>query len=315
MPFDQVPKVITSPPRHIRAEVAAARRCRRLRLRVNLNASSRQQGKNSVLWSFAGAKARRLTIALFGPGIGTLLPARLSLSAPGQTLYWAAAPGENYARAAFSLWYPNGTPPVRGVIVLVPGSNQDGRDQINDRAWRALAVRQNLALVGCYLADKPHPNMGLEAYAEASRGSGQALLDAIDAFGKQLNHPELAKARLLLWGMSAGGEFNYEFVAWRPDRVAGFIVNKGGIYYSDLLAAEARRVPGLFFVGGKDSQFRQDAIRRLLRINSVYGSNWTLIEEPAVAHAIGRSRELAETFFETVLAPEPVSASQSKPNR
>jgi len=23
-----------------------------------------------------------------------------------------------------------------------------------------------------------------------------------------------------MWGMSAGGQFNYEFVAWKPERVA-----------------------------------------------------------------------------------------------
>jgi pimeloyl-ACP methyl ester carboxylesterase len=32
--------------------------------------------------------------------------------------------------------------------------------------------------------------------------------------------------------MSAGGQFNYEFAAWKPDRVAAFVVNKGGIYYT-----------------------------------------------------------------------------------
>ncbi len=48
--------------------------------------------------------------------------------------------------------------------------------------------------------------------------------------------PEIAQAPLLLWGMSAGGEFNYEFVAWKPERVAAFVVNKGGIYYSALLS-------------------------------------------------------------------------------
>jgi hypothetical protein len=47
--------------------------------------------------------------------------------------------------------------------------------------------------------------------------------------------------------MSAGGQFNYEFVAWRPERVLAFVVNKGGIYYSALLPQAARNVPGILF--------------------------------------------------------------------
>ena len=149
---------------------------------------------------------------------------------------------------------------------------------------------------------------GAGTYADVSRGSGQALLDALKTFSRRTGRAELASAPVFLWGMSAGGQFNYEFVAWKPDRVAGFVVNKGGAYYSDVLAPEARDVPGLFFVGGKDLAFRQDAIRRLFRINRQAGANWTLIEEPTVGHEIGRSAEIAREFFASILAPEPASS-------
>ena len=89
------------------------------------------------------------------------------------------------------------------------------------------------------------------------------------------------------------------------DRVAGFIVNKGGIYYSDVLTPEARQVPGLFFVGGKDLQSRQDAIRRLFTINQQAGAAWSLIEEPAEAHTIGKSRQIARGFFADLMARHP----------
>ena len=49
----------------------------------------------------------------------------------------------------------------------------------------------------------------------------------IAKFSARSLHPEVASAPLLLWGMSAGGEFNYEFTVWKPERVAAFIVNKG----------------------------------------------------------------------------------------
>jgi pimeloyl-ACP methyl ester carboxylesterase len=111
----------------------------------------------------------------------------------------------------------------------------------------------------------------------------------------------LAEAPLLLWGMSAGGQFNYEFVAWKPERVLAFVVNKGGIYYSALLPPASRNVPGVLFVGGKDLEFRTNTIAGLFAVNRRAGALWAFAEEPSVAHIVGRSRDLALIFFEDVL--------------
>ena len=233
----------------------------------------------------------------------------------GKRLDWAAPTGMNFGHARFRLWYPDGIGRVQGVVVLAPGSNEDGRPQVDEWQWRAFAARNHLALLGCDFGDKMHPQMFIETYANVSRGSGQALLDALTEFGNQLNQSEVAHAPLLLWGMSAGGQFNYEFVAWKPDRVAGFIVNKGGVYYSALLSSEARQVPGLLFIGGKDLAFRQDAIRGLFAINRRAGALWALVEEPTAAHVIGQSRVMAEMFFEDLLAlrlPSPSSLGQAE---
>ncbi len=101
--------------------------------------------------------------------------------------------------------------------------------------------------------------------------------------------------------MSAGGQFNYEFVAWKPDRVAAFVVNKGGIYYSALLPAPARAVPGILFTGGKDLEFRTSTIVGLFAVNRRAGARWALAEEPGVAHVVGRSEDLTKMFFEDIL--------------
>ena len=93
-------------------------------------------------------------------------------------------------------------------------------------------------------------------------------LSALGGFAKRSGHPELATAPFLMWGMSAGGQFNYEFVAWKPERVVAFVVNKGGIYYSALLSRAAREVPGMLFIGGKDLAFRNNTISGLFRRES-----------------------------------------------
>jgi dienelactone hydrolase len=221
---------------------------------------------------------------------------------PGQVLDEAVAPGTNYEKAEFRLWYPDKASFIRAVLVLMPGANADGRPDVNDRFWQSFASRNEIALIGCHITDKPHQEPFIENYANAAQGSGQALLDALVAFSSRSDHPELINAPLLLWGMSAGGEFNYEFTAWKPERVVAFVVNKGGVYFSALLPAAARRVPGLLFVGEEDLESRKRIIASLFALNRRAGALWALAEEPKVGHVVGRSQEMAAIFFDAVLS-------------
>jgi poly(3-hydroxybutyrate) depolymerase len=225
----------------------------------------------------------------------------------------AAAPGKNYAKAEFRLWYPDDAATIRAVLVLVPGSNGDGRPSAEDPVWQEFATKHKLALVGCHFTDKPHDQGFIEDYANVSQGSGQALLDTLTMFGAEAKHPELAAVPLLLWGMSAGGQFNYEFVAWKPERVAAFVVNKGGIYYTALTSRAAREVPGILFIGGKDLDSRIDIIRGLFAVNRRGGALWAIAEEPGAAHIVGRSRDLALMFYEDVLTLRLGEGSTLKP--
>jgi dienelactone hydrolase len=225
-----------------------------------------------------------------------------SAQAPSRTIDETVPPGSNYDKAEFRLWLPEGIASVRAVVIMTPGSNGDGRPQVEEAGWQAFAVKNSVALVGCRFTDKPHEQAFIEEYVNVSRGSGKALETALSAFAERSKHPELATAPLLLWGMSAGGQFNYEFVGWKPERVAAFVVNKGGIYYSALLPREARNVPGILFIGGKDLDSRISTITGLFALNRRGGALWALANEPEAAHVVGRSLELARMFFEDVLS-------------
>ncbi|MGE5834681.1 MAG: hypothetical protein ACM4AI_09400 [Acidobacteriota bacterium] len=221
--------------------------------------------------------------------------------AAGMTLDETVPPGANFDKAEFRFWLPADATTVRAVVVLVPGSNGDGRPMAADAFWQAFASKQQLALVACRFTDKPHDQSFIEDYVNVSHGSGQALLDTIARFAERSKHPEIARVPLLLWGMSAGGQFNYEFVAWKPERVAAFIVNKGGIYYSALLSKAAREVPGFLFVGDKDLQSRIETITGLFAVNRRGGALWALVVEPGAGHVVGQSRDLGALLFEEVL--------------
>jgi len=232
----------------------------------------------------------------------------------GAALEESIPAGENFDKADFKLWLPDGQGAIKAILVLVPGSNGDGRPMADDPVWQAFATKHRLALVACRITDKPHDQNFIEHYVNVSHGSGQALLDAIAHFASRSQHPELAAAPFLMWGMSAGGQFNYEFVAWKPERVAAFVVNKGGIYYSALLSPAARSVPGILFVGGKDLEFRTQTIAGLFAVNRRAGALWALAEEPSAAHIVGRSRDVALTFYEDML-PLRLGADAAAPLR
>ncbi len=219
----------------------------------------------------------------------------------------------NFDHADFRIWIPEGVGPLTSIVVLVPGSNGEGRRMADDSLWQSFATRNHVAIIATRFTDKPHDQNFIEDYVNVSRGSGQALLDAIDTLAVLAKHRELAKAPLLLWGMSAGGQFNYEFTAWKPERVAAFVTNKGGIYYSALVPRAAREVPGLLFVGGKDLESRIAMITGLFAVNRRAGALWALTEEPSVGHVVARSAQLGARFFEDVLSLRLGNGSSLKP--
>ena len=260
-----------------------------------------------------------LAAALAQSGAGTQSANTAPAGAPsgaqsvaGTTTDLTVPPGANFDKAEFRLWYPSTASAVQATLVLVPGSNGDGRPMADDPFWQEFATRYRLAIVACRFTDKPHDQSFIEHYVNVSQGSGQALVDALAALGERTRHPELATAPLLLWGMSAGGEFNYEFVAWKPERVAAFVVNKGGIYYSALVSRAAREVPGILFVGERDLDSRINTIAGLFAVNRRGGALWAFAEEPGVAHVVARSRDLAVILYADVLNLR-VNGSAMKP--
>ena len=246
---------------------------------------------------FAGMRTPLLRICA-----ALLLLAGASAHAQTAVLDDSILPGANFDKAQFRLWVPPQVARVRALLVLVPGSNGDGRAMAQDTVWQAFAQKNQLAIVACRFTDKPHDQNFIEDYVNVAHGSGQALFDILGKFAGRSNHAEIATAPLLLWGMSAGGQFDYEITAWHPERVAAFVVNKGGIYYTALTSRAARSVPGILFIGGKDLDQRVQTITGLFAVNRRGGALWALAEEPGVGHVVGKSRDVSMPFFEDVLA-------------
>jgi hypothetical protein len=219
------------------------------------------------------------------------------------------SPRDNFTTAAFRFWSPAYAQPIRAIIVLVPGLRGDGRGMVDDSSWQALAQKYRLALVGCNL-------IGPGNYYEAPNGTGDALLEALKKFGEQSNHPEVATAPLLLYGESAGGQFDYDFVLWKPERVMAFVVNKGGYYDSGSPDNAVCAVPGLFFLGLADSDLRINAITNIWTEGRKRGALWALAPQPNSGHEFSRTAGVARSFFDSVLPnrlPDDLAGSDDAP--
>src|SRR4051812_4848649 len=107
--------------------------------------------------------------------VALILAAALAQSAAGATIDLTIPPGANFDKAEFRLWSPPSTQRVRATLVLVRGSNGDGRPRADEPFWQEFAARHRLAIVACRFTDKPHEQAFIEHYVNVSRGSGQAL--------------------------------------------------------------------------------------------------------------------------------------------
>ncbi len=218
---------------------------------------------------------------------------------PETPLEWEAKTNGALGVARFSFWLPKGEQAPPAVLVLLTGLQGDGRGMVKEPAWQDLARKHHLALMGCYITS------GRNNYYEVAKSDqGRAVFDALQAFGGMSQLADLEKRPLLLWGISAGGQYAYNFACLHPGAVMTFVVNVGG-YYDDVWNDDVLKVPAIFFYGQKDAEFRIRAITSRFAIGRRLGAPWCLVAEPDVGHAAGCSVSLSVEFFDAILAASP----------
>ena len=127
-------------------------------------------------------------------------------------------------------------------------------------------------------------------------------MTAIKSYSKTISKNYINDLPLLFFGFSAGGQYNYEFACWRPEKVLSFVVNKGGYYQTGIAPIETHKVPGIFFIGEDDKYYRNDMIQGIYSVNRNFGANWTLIIEKNTKHSRKNSKNLSISFFESIIS-------------
>lgn len=207
--------------------------------------------------------------------------------------------GNNFKLAEFRFWNPDISVDYKGILVLTPGINNDGRSAVLDTVWQKFATKNRLIIIGSHFKDYDSDNKS--RYRDASKGSGAVLLKSIEKYGTEISNKTVNELPLLMYGFSAGGQYNYEFASWKPEKVASFVVNKGGYYDTAIASIETQKIPGIFFMGEKDLYYRNNLILGIYSGNRSQGSNWTLINEKDKKHSPGNSKALSISFFESIL--------------
>jgi hypothetical protein len=229
--------------------------------------------------------------------VATLL---LSLKLTAQIDDFSFYNGENYQLAEFKFWNPNLNDDYKGILVLTPGINRDGREAVLDTVWQKFATKHNLIIVASHF--KNYESNNNLRYRDASKGSGDILLKSIEKYSQEISNICINELPLLLYGFSAGGQYNYEFASWKPERVISFVVNKGGYYDTAVTSIETQKVPGIFFIGEDDLYYRNNLILGIYSANRSQGANWTLINEKDTKHSPKNSKDLSISFFESIMA-------------
>ena len=207
--------------------------------------------------------------------------------------------GENFQLAEFRFWNPNLNDDYNGILVLTPGINRDGREAVLDTVWQKFATKHNLIIVASHF--KNYESNNNLRYRDASKGSGEILLKSIEKYSQEISNKNINELPLLLYGFSAGGQYNFEFASWKPERVISFVVNKGGYYDTAVASSDTQKVPGIFFIGEDDLYYRNNLILGIYSANRSQGANWTLITEKDTKHSPNNSKDLSISFFESIM--------------
>lgn len=199
-------------------------------------------------------------------------------------------PDDTYGVADFRMYVPEGVTTIRGVYVHLEPYLADSRPIVDDPHLRALCDASSFALLGALL-DSRHMDTGI----------GAAVLRGLAQFADASGRPELAWSALYFDGWSWGGQFAYHFTVWRPDRVLGFVTQKGGLH-DTTPAGDAILVPGCLIVGELDAPYRIANLTGIFLAHRPLGARWWLAMQPGAGHERIQDRAWLDAIFRAVAA-------------
>ena len=255
----------------------------------------------------------------------TLAGSALVQAAPGAGQYlkvdYPASTASNELQIAvtYTVWIPEGTPRLRGVIVHQHGAgttaSKEGSTAAYDLHWQALARKWDCALLGpSYHVSNEKIDLtpgGSELWFDPRLGSERTFLKALHELAAKSGHPELETAPWALWGHSGGGIWADVMTTLHPDRVIAAWLRSGSAamfrtkpeFSQPTVPKEAYAVPTMCNPGVKEKP--NGPWRGPLATFQEYraqGAPIGFASDPRTGHECGDSRYLAIPFLDACLA-------------
>ena len=194
----------------------------------------------------------------------------------------------SYNYADFRLWINDSTDTLKGIYWFMHPNNGDSRNIVNDSNYQILASNKNFALMGAHIYNM-HMNTGI----------GDAVIAATDSFAILSNSDELEFIPFFINGYSWGGQFAFHFTKWIPERVLGFITQKGG-YHDSTITNLAIQVPGLMFIGENDLDYRIENLTNIFFNHRPLGAKWILAMEQGAGHSQVNDVNFLNSYFNII---------------
>lgn len=181
----------------------------------------------------------------------------------------------------------------KGVLVLAPGMNGNGKHFLAESPWMDFAERHQLGVIALAFRSDAEPmyDERRRGYYWPEQGSGPALLEAVEKhFGADLP--------ILIYGFSGGAQFTSRFAEWAPERVAAWAAYSAQFW--DPPAANDIAPPGIVACGDHDGSRWQPSFAYFYQGREL-GKPWTWVSIPDTGHTRHRGfEEFVREFFAAV---------------
>jgi len=181
-------------------------------------------------------------------------------------------------RADLYFWEPktigNG---ARGILVLAPGINGNGKGYLENKQWRSFAEQHRLLLCGLSFSSKREPVA--KSYSNAHSGAGKMLLRGLSCFTAGKEQQEIP---ILIYGFSGGARFSASFVEGNSDRVVAWAAYAVG-RWRDARETESQP-PGIVACGEWDAVSYHASLLYFQQGRKL-GKPWTWLSLRETGHA------------------------------
>lgn len=186
------------------------------------------------------------------------------------------------AGGVYAMQLPAGEP--RAILLVSAGGMGRSLDyftgfELGTGQFAELQTKGQVALLSYQFDYRDRDPRKMPDFAYADRGTGQAIIEAVAKIAAKAGRPELNELPFLVYGSErTGATLAYSLVHWKPEKILGAVMVKGGFYDAPPTEASVR-IPILFMWGAYGNQTEiwgtEATAQKVLAEAAPMAPNWT----------------------------------------